>query len=97
MKTNRYTVDQIKKALQSCKGLVYLAAKRLGCSSKTVTNYLNRYTKLREQMAEMRGQRVDRAEDKLDQAVMKGEGWAIQFTLRTQGKDRGYGETVEHT
>ena len=86
----RYTVGQVAEALDACKGLIYLAARRLGCTSATVINYTNRYPSLRAIVAEFRGRRVDAAEAALDKAVLAGEPWAVLFLLRTQGKDRGY-------
>ena len=88
----RYTVGQVAEALDACKGLIYLAARRLGCTSATVINYTNRYPSLRAIVAEFRGRRVDAAEAALDKAVLAGEPWAVLFLLRTQGKDRGYTE-----
>jgi len=86
----RYTQDQVVVALKECNGLLYLAAQRLGCDPDTVTNYLNRYPRLRRIVQEHRGRRVDLAEAALDRAVLAGEAWAVQFLLRTQAKDRGY-------
>lgn len=93
----RYTVKQIIDALNACNGLVYLAAAQLGCTSATICNYENRYPKIRALVNEKRGRRVDVAEASLDQAVLKGEAWAVQFLLRTQARDRGYGDSMEHT
>lgn len=39
--------------------------------------------------------RVDIAEYQLDMALANGERWAIEYTLRTQGADRGWGERVQ--
>jgi transcriptional regulator of acetoin/glycerol metabolism len=39
----RYTQKQIIDALKETKGMVYLAAKRLGCEAQTIYNYRDRY------------------------------------------------------
>jgi hypothetical protein len=91
----RYTVEQVLGALNACNGLVYLAAEKLGCTSQTICNYQNRHACIREAVLEKRGRRVDIGEAMLDKAVLAGEGWAVQFLLRTQGKDRGYVQAVQ--
>ncbi len=91
----RYTRDQVQKALVDCNGLLYMAAKKLGCTSGTVINYMHRYPTIKEVVDERRGERVDIGEAQLDKAVLAGEAWAVQFLLKTQGKDRGYVEKSE--
>ena len=41
------------------------------------------------------GRRTDTAELKLEQAIREGEPWAIQFQLKTKGRNRGYVERQE--
>ena len=91
----RYTREQVEQALQECRGLLFLAAEKLGCQSKTVIAYMHRYPVLYQIVQELRGRRVDLGEAVLDKAVMAGEPWAVMFLLRTQGKDRGYVDRVE--
>ncbi len=43
-------------------------------------------------MEESREFQLDEADFQLQNAVKNGEPWAVQFTLRTLGRDRGYGE-----
>lgn len=93
----RFTPDQVADALKETRGMVYLAAKRLGCSHVTVQNYANRYAMVREALQTQRGQLIDTAELKLWHAVTEGESWAVLFALRTIGKDRGYVERQEVT
>jgi hypothetical protein len=38
---------------------------------------------------------VDNAESALNRSVLSGEAWAVCFTLKTQGKSRGYIERQE--
>ena len=91
----RYTQAQIIDALKETKGMVYLAAKRLGCEAQTIYNYRDRYPAVRAEMEQQDGEVDDAAEMKLYQAIIAGEPWAVQFRLRTKGKGRGYVERVE--
>jgi len=90
MKPPQFTVEQVAVALKATMGKVYLAAKELGCSHQTVYNYLNNNPELKELVEAERGQMIDVAECALKRATIKGEAWAVCFTLKTIGKDRGY-------
>jgi hypothetical protein len=91
-----FTPEQMVAALRETKGLIYLAAKRLGCHPHTVSNYAKRYPEVRDAITAQRGEMVDAGESSLYRAVLAGEAWAVQFLLKTQGKDRGYVERTEH-
>jgi len=91
----KYTQKQIIDALRETKGMVYLAAKRLGCEAQTIYNYRDRYPAVRAEMEQQDGEVDDAAEMKLYQAIIAGEPWAVQFRLRTKGKGRGYVERVQ--
>lgn len=93
----RYRTEQIATALTECKGMVYVAARRLGCSPNTIKKRLEEVPTLREHLEAEHGLMGDTAELKLFQAIQSGEAWAIQFFLKTQGKGRGYVERTEHT
>jgi hypothetical protein len=94
MKPHRYTVAQVVEALLQTKGLVTLAAKRLGCSADTVQNYCKKFPTVQAAKASARTELLDLAELKLWLAVQNSESWAIAFTRRTIGRDRGYSEQV---
>ena len=91
----RYTTEQIIKALQETNGMVYIAARRLGCTPQTIHNHANKTKAVRDAIEDSRGEVIDAAELKLKQAVMNGESWAVAFTLKTIGKTRGYVERQE--
>jgi len=81
------------EALEAAKGMVYLAAKHLGCSHTTVYNYIKRYASVRLVQEQTTGEFLDSVELKLYQAALRdSKPWAIQFALRTKGKQRGYTE-----
>jgi hypothetical protein len=93
----KYTPEQVVAALNECEGMLFLAARRLGCHVATLHKYINRYPACREAREQKRGEFVDTAELKLLDAVRGGEAWAVCFTLKTQAKNRGYVERQEHT
>lgn len=96
-KKEKFTAQQIIDAIRETKGMVYLAAERLGCDAKTIYNYRDRYASVRAEMEQQDGKVDDVAEMKLYQAIMAGESWAVQFRLRTKAKHRGYIERHEVT
>lgn len=85
----------IVHALNETRGMIYLAADRLGCEADTIYSYAKRYASVKEAITRHRGKTTDIAELKLYQAITDGESWAIQFYLRTQGRERGYVEKVD--
>lgn len=93
----QYTVKHMVRALTECKGLVSYAARRLGCSVRTVENYCTRHAAVRQARDDAREELVDLACLKLFDAAERGEPWAVMFTLRTLGKDRGFSERYEVT
>jgi len=93
----RYTPEEVMDALKATKGMVFLAARHLGCDHDTVLNYCKRYPKVEAMKKAMRGELVDLAEIKLYQSIQNGEPWGIAFALKTIGKDRGYVERHEQT
>jgi hypothetical protein len=97
MKRERYTPEQVAEALRKTKGLLFLAAKHLGCEPETIRNYCKRYPSVQAAREIERGQLIDEAEMKLWQSIKKGEAWGITLCLRTLGKDRGYVERQEVT
>ncbi len=86
----RFTVAQVVEALNTSQGMVYLAARMLGCCPNTVYNYAERHAKVKEAIHTKQGERLDMAEVALLKAVTKGEAWAVCFTLKTLGKKRGF-------
>jgi hypothetical protein len=93
----RYTAQQVAQALIETKGMVFIAAQRLGCDPETIRNYCKRYPSVQAAKDAERGRMVDLAELKLYQSIQNGEAWGIAFALKTIGKDRGYVERQELT
>jgi hypothetical protein len=91
-----YSDAKIIAALKATNGGAYLAASRLGCEPSTIYRRADKNPKVQAVMDTMRGELVDLAEAALKKAVAEREGWAVCFTLKTQGKQRGYVERQEH-
>jgi hypothetical protein len=89
------STDDIIAAIDRTHGGVYLAADQLGCHSRTILRRAKRVQAVADAIAKYRERRSDIAEMKLESALIAGESWAIQFQLRTQGRDRGYVERHE--
>lgn len=90
----KYTNEIIVGALKEMNGMITLAARRIGCDPQTIYNRIKRTPSLRQAVDDARGELIDMAEQKLRQAVMNGESWAVQFTLKTIGNSRGYAEAA---
>jgi hypothetical protein len=92
-----YTASQVIDAFRLTHGLVFLAAKSLGCTPETVQSYCKRYPAVQAAKEAARGELIDLAEAKLLQAVHRGEPWAVAMVLKTLGRSRGYQERHEIT
>ena len=91
----RFSARQVIDALRETKGMVSYAARRLQCDIDTIQNYCNRYPSVDAARYEARTELLDLAELKLWAAIQQGEGWAVQFALRSIGRSRGYGERLD--
>lgn len=87
---------KIIEALKKTHGNFALSARMLQCSRTTIWNRVNKSPELQKIVEEEREGVIDVAEGMLNQAVLKGEPWAITFTLKGIGKARGHNEKVEN-
>lgn len=92
---SRLSVGDVRYALKASDGLVTYAAKFLGVGPKTLAKFIDEHQELKVTINEAKESLVDTAELKLRERVEAGSEQSILFTLRTLGKDRGYGETKE--
>jgi transposase-like protein len=90
----RLTSQRIIDALGHTKGMVSLAARRLGCARSTIYDWAEKHPEIKDAIEAERETMTDLAEISLFKQVQDGQGWAVQFYLRTQGKNRGYGDQV---
>jgi hypothetical protein len=93
--TKRYTTSVIVEALRMHAGLVFLAAKSLGCMPKTIYRRARQSHLIREAIRQPRGELVDMAESKLRSAVLAGDARATSFVLCTLGRKRGFAKARE--
>lgn len=89
----KLTKDQVVEALTRCRGFVTVAADRLGVNYRTLIAYIDRDPRAQNIVEHFREARRDRAEVKLDEAIERGEQWAVVFALRN-ARDRGYGDRL---
>jgi hypothetical protein len=92
---DRYTVDQCGAALTDSMGNVAAAARGLHCDRSTLYDYIRRYPALAQIVTDARESLIDHAESALRAAVLERQGWAVCFTLKTLGRERGYVERIE--
>ena len=104
--SSKYTAEQVASALTEAQGMVTHAARRLGCTRKTVYNYIDRYVTVQEALADARESLGDRIE-----ATLLSEAFgnpkdskdpnitALIFLAKTHPamRKRGYTERTEHT
>jgi hypothetical protein len=92
---NRYTYEQVKEALEINGGMPSQAARTLGCSLSTVLRWMEREPELKAVQRDAAESLVDLAEIALKRRILTGDTTAIIFTLKTQGKNRGWAERLE--
>jgi hypothetical protein len=91
-----YSDEEMVAALEEKHGLVFLAAKSLGCSPDTIRHRAKQSPAVAGCILAQRGRVIDTAEERLFEAVDKGQPWAVGLMLKTLGRDRGYVERSEH-
>lgn len=84
MANKKLTIDEVITALNNARGLKTLAADALGVTYNTIERYIKSSTTAQETIKAARHKRTDYAKSKLDEALMRGEAWAIMFTLKNK-------------
>jgi len=92
----KYKPAEVVDALQKAHGLKTGAAELLGSSYNSIDKYCADFPECQAVVDHWRKRRKDRAEYKLDEAIERGESWAIMFTLKN-AQDREYSDRVEVT
>ena len=95
----KLTKQQVIDALNKSHGLKTGAAEILGVAFPTIERYIQDSQEAQEIINFWRDRRVDRAEYKLDEAIERGENWALALVLKDskRGKERGYGNSLDVT
>lgn len=93
----KHTPEKVIAALTETKGMVYLAARKLGCDPSGIYKLIKRSAAVRDAWEAIKGETTDTVELKLWQRILDNDLAAITFYLKTKGKDRGYSERTEVT
>jgi len=86
----RYPVEEMAEAVRQARGLTSVAARSLGCSNQVVLYYIKHRPEVREAYEEARAGMIDIVENKVSEAVDRGDLRAVNFVLSVLGADRGY-------
>jgi len=84
MANKKLTINEVVTALNNARGLKTLAADALGVTYNTIERYIKASVTAQETIKAARHKRTDFAKSKLDEALMRGESWAIMFTLKNK-------------
>lgn len=89
----------IKKAIPGTFGIYNQIAKKLGVNRETISKYMKKYPDLRELAEQEKYKMVDLAKSKAIVKINEGDTTSIWNTLKTLGKEEGFGEKtqIEHS
>jgi hypothetical protein len=87
---------KVETELRRLRGNVTAAATVFGVTRQTLYTFIEAHD-LQPVLEEARESLVDMAESALAVAVNERAPWAVIWTLKTQGKKRGYVERIENT
>lgn len=93
----RVTIQQIEEQLIALDGNTAAVGRSLRISRQAINQRIQKSPRLLKLIDELRETNLDEAENQLMNAIKRGEGWAVCFYLKTQGKKRGYVERSELT
>ena len=86
----KFKAKEIIDALYEMDGVVVQAARMLGCSARTIYNYANEYTTVREAMQDARQDTYAEAQGYLVEMMRdrdhKDHKWAVDRILKTYGE-----------
>ena len=97
MTRDELNAEMVIKAIAEYKGNVSMVARHFKMSRQTLYKYINAHPSVMAALEEARETMIDNVESALYSAALAGEGWAVCFFLKTQGKRRGYVERTELT
>ena len=95
----KFNIGEMCKAIRTARGMIQTAARLINCAPNTIYNYAKKHPEVQAAIDNEREMNLDRAELTLMRKVDEGEGWAVCFYLKCQGKQRGYIERqqIEHS
>tara|TARA_Y100001973_G_C5186174_1_gene328007 strand:+ start:1504 stop:1854 length:351 start_codon:yes stop_codon:yes gene_type:complete len=89
--------ELLLKALQKSLGIVTEACEKAGLSRTQHYKWYKEDEEYRKQVQEIDGMFIDFAETHLKEQIEKGSTPATIFYLKTRGKKRGYGDSLDIT
>ena len=89
--------EKLKQALQESNGNISHAARTMGISRNAIHQHVNANPELKQILDDSRQTMLDEAENALLSAVREKQGWAVCFTLKTIGQERGYIERADQS
>ena len=90
-------MQQMIAVITEMGGNVSACARRFKTDRHVMERYIAKHAETRQAVKDQREAMLDTAESVLGNRVLAGEGWAVCFLLKTQGKHRGYVERQEIT
>jgi hypothetical protein len=95
----KLTQEQVVDALKQAHGLKSVAAGILDVAYNTIDRYVAKSARAQEVIDFWRIKRTERAMFKLDEAIERGDAWAIALQLKDNrdGRERGYGTALDVT
>lgn len=88
--SRHHSEKEIAKALRERGGVVARAAQMLDMTREAVWMRIQRSPALKQAQIDGGEMIVDVAESKLIDALAQGRQWAVELTLKTKGRKRGY-------
>ena len=93
----KLTYEKVKEALILHNGIVLYAAKACGVARYTLYKFMDAHPDLKEIRANATEELIDIAENRVLEAIEKGELKTVRWYLERLGKDRGYVTRSETT
>lgn len=91
---DRYTPEKIANALRKNAGFITFTASALGCTRKTIYNYIEKYPELKEVIEDIRESMDDIAEAALIKNIKEGSTQEIIYYHKRRLPHRGYGDST---
>jgi hypothetical protein len=92
----KLTISKVKKVIPGSAGIISAIAEKCKCDWHTADKFIKEHEELSELLRCETESVLDVGEMRLFDAVDSGEPWAVQFFLARKGKQRGYGDSVDH-
>lgn len=95
MTRDELSADLVIEKIRELSGNLSAVARSFKLSRQTLYTYIKEHPTVQRAVNEARETMIDNVESALYSAALNGEGWAVCFFLKTQGKHRGYYERLD--